>query len=213
MDGLDASGKETQTALLAAALRERGRKVRVLSFPMYDRESSAFVRLYLSGALGAHPEDTNAYAASSFFAADRYLSYRLDWRKDAEEPDTVVIANRYTTANAVHQLAKLPPEQWESFLLWLWDYEFNKLGIPKPDVILYLEMLPEISVRLLTRRSEQTGAAADIHEADRGFIEKSYRAALYASEKLGWTRVVCYRGAEPRTREEIHEEILSRLGL
>ena len=213
IDGLDASGKETQTELLAKYLKEHGKRVRALSFPMYDSDSSAFVRMYLSGALGSRPEDTNAFAASSFFAADRYLSYRLDWKKDAEDPQTTVIANRYTTANAVHQLAKLPRNMWNDFLSWLWDYEFNKLGIPTPDDILYLEMLPDISVRLLKSRSEKTGRASDIHESDRRFIENSYQAAMYASEKLGWTRITCYEGDAPRTREDIHGEILKKLEL
>ena len=211
IDGLDASGKETQTELLAEALRKQGKKVRVLSFPVYESESSAFVKMYLSGKLGEHPEDTNAYAASSFFASDRYISYRLDWKKDIDDPETVVIANRYTTANAVHQLAKLPRETWDEFLSWLWDFEFEKLGVPKPDTIIYLEMLPEISMRLLKSRSDKTGRAIDIHEADKSFIENSYLAAMYASEKLGWTRITCYSGDEIRTREDIHRDVLERL--
>ncbi len=212
IDGLDASGKETQTELLRASFEAAGKKVRVISFPQYDSESSAFVRMYLSGKLGMHPEDTNAYAASSFFAADRYISYRLDWKRDIDDPETVVIANRYTTANAVHQLAKLPPDEWDGFLSWLWDYEFGKLGIPAPDDVIYLEMLPEISLRLLKSRSDATGRAADIHETDRHFIENSYKAAMYASDKLGWTRIVCYRDGEPLSRGEIHGMITDRLG-
>lgn len=211
IDGLDGSGKETQTALLRAHLEKQGKKVRVLSFPCYDSDSSLFVRMYLTGALGASPDDTNAYAASSFFAADRYLSYRTDWHKDIADPDTVVIANRYTTANAVHQLAKLPEEDWGGFLLWLWDYEFNKLGIPKPDHILYLEMHPDISIRLIKSRSEATGRLIDIHEADKNFLHRSYRAAMYASDRLGWTRIRCYQNDEPLSREEIAQRIAEAL--
>lgn len=212
IDGLDASGKETQTELLRASLEAVGKRVRVISFPQYDSESSAFVRMYLSGGLGAHPEDTNAYAASSFFAADRYISYRLDWKRDIDDPETVVIANRYTTANAVHQLAKLPCGEWDGFLSWLWDYEFKKLGIPFPDEVIYLEMLPEISLRLLKKRAETTGRVTDIHETDRHFIENSYRAAMYASDRLGWTRIVCYRDGEPLSRDNIHRMIMEVLG-
>ena len=213
IDGLDGSGKETQTKLLTAYLESIGQTVRVLSFPCYESQSSLFVRMYLGGELGDRPDDTNAFAASSFFAADRYLSYRLDWQKDIEDPHTVVIANRYTTANAVHQLAKLPEEQWDDFLTWLWDYEFEKMGIPAPDDILYLEMLPDISLRLIQSRSAQTGRAIDIHEADGDFLHRSYRAAMYASDKLNWTRIRCYNGAEPKTRGEIAEEIRRVLGL
>lgn len=213
IDGLDASGKETQTMLLADMLKKRNLSVRVLSFPMYEKESSVFVKMYLSGKLGAHPEDTGAYAASSFFAADRYISYKLDWKKDIDDPNTVVIANRYTTANAVHQLAKLPKEMWDEFLSWLWDYEFLKLGIPVPDDIIYLEMSTEITLRLLKSRSDSTGREIDIHEADKDFIENSYEAAMYASERLGWTKVVCYANGEPKSREDIHREIIRKLGL
>lgn len=213
IDGLDGSGKETQTRLLTDYLESIGQTVRVLSFPCYESQSSLFVRMYLGGELGDRPDDTNAFAASSFFAADRYLSYRLDWQKHIEDPRTVVIANRYTTANAVHQLAKLPEDQWDAFLTWLWDYEFEKLGIPTPDDILYLEMLPEISIRLIQSRSAQTGRTIDIHEADEGFLHRSYQAAMYASDKLNWTRIRCYNGTEPKTREEIAEEIRKALRL
>lgn len=213
IDGLDGSGKETQTTRLRSHLEALGKKVRVLSFPCYESDSSLFVRMYLNGDLGSHPDDTNAYAASSFFAADRYLSYRTDWHKDISAPDTVVLANRYTTANAVHQLAKLPYEEWDDFLLWLWDYEFDKLGIPKPDTILYLEMHPDISLRLIRRRSEATGRQIDIHEADSDFLHRSYRAAMYASERLHWTRIRCYEDGEPLTREAIAQKILDVLSL
>lgn len=212
IDGLDGSGKETQTALLKEYLESRGKKVRVLSFPCYDNDSSLFVRMYLNGELGKRPDDTNAYAASSFFAADRYLSYRTDWCRDIADPDTVVIANRYTTANAVHQLAKLPEEEWDAFLTWLWDYEFGKLGVPAPDDILYLEMTPDISIRLIHSRSEETGRVIDIHEADDTFLHRSYRAAMYASEHLHWTRIRCYEGEAPLTREAIAEKIREALG-
>ena len=211
IDGLDGAGKETQTEKLAQKLRENGCRVRTLSFPCYESDSSLFVRKYLNGELGAKPEDTNAYAASSFFAADRYLSFRTDWGKDIRDPETTVIANRYTTANAVHQLAKLPESEWDGFLAWLWDYEFDKLGIPVPDLVLYLEMLPEISEALIKRRAKETGRTVDIHEADRGFLTASYKAARYAAEKLGWVRIVCHENGKIRTRQAIHEEILAAL--
>lgn len=212
IDGLDGSGKETQSLLLKEHLEGLGYKVRYLSFPCYESDSSLFVRKYLNGELGARPEDTNAYAASSFFAADRYLSYRTDWKKDIEDPETVVIANRYTTANAVHQLSKLDKEQWNGFLSWLWDYEFFKLGIPMPDAVIYLEMHPDISYRLIKSRSDSTGRTIDIHEADNGFLYKSYEAALYASDRLNWTRICCYENGEPLSRKEISEQIISSLG-
>ena len=212
IDGLDGSGKETQSLILKKRLEEAGVKVRYISFPQYDSDSSLFVKKYLNGELGSRPEDTNAYAASSFFAADRYLSYRTDWKKDIDDPDTVVIANRYTTANAVHQLSKLEKSQWSGFLSWLWDYEFYKLGVPIPDEVIYLEMHPDISYKLIKRRSEKTGRSIDIHEADGSFLYKSYEAAIYASERLNWKRICCYADGEPLSREDIADRIAAELG-
>ena len=209
IDGLDGSGKETQANLLSKHLRERGIKTRVISFPMYESEGAHLVKLYLGGALGSKPEDTNAYAASSFYAADRYISYRTDWKKDLDDPETVVIANRFTTANAVHQLSKMPRADWDKFLDWLWDYEYEKLGIPSPDLVLYLEMTPEISMKLVNSRSQETGRKKDIHELAPDHLRNSYDAAMYSSDKLGWTRIRCYRDGEPRQIEEIGEEILA----
>ena len=209
IDGLDGSGKGTQSELLAKRLAEAGKRVRLLSFPMYEAESSQLVKMYLGGALGDKPEDTGAYAASSFYAMDRYVSYRTDWKKDIDDPDTVVIANRFTTANAVHQLSKLPDCEWDSFLTWLWDYEYEKLGIPKPDTVIYLEMLPEISMSLVNSRSAETGQKKDIHELDPTHLEKSYRAALYSSDKLGWRRIRCYEDGKPLSIEAIGDVCLS----
>ncbi len=207
IDGLDGSGKGTQSELLVERLKKEGKRVRVLSFPVYENDSSLFVRMYLEGKLGSKPSDTNAYAASMFFGADRYVSYRTDWKKDIDDPDTIVIANRYTTANAVHQLSKLPTNEWESFLAWLWDFEFKKLGLPEPDLVLYLELPPKLSLSLVKNRSNTTGQKMDIHELDTAYMDKCYDAALYSCEKLGWCRIKCYNGENIRTREDIAEEI------
>lgn len=213
IDGLDGSGKGTQSELLCKRFEEAGYKVRLLSFPMYESESSRLVRMYLGGELGEHPEDTNAYAASSFFAADRYVSYRTDWKKDIEDPATVVIANRFTTANAVHQLSKMPREDWDSFLEWLWDYEYEKLGVPRPDLVLYLEMTPEISMALVSHRSAETGQVKDIHELDPMHLENSYKAAIYSSEKLGWERIRCFDGDKPLSIGKISEMITEKVSI
>ena len=176
IEGLDGSGKGTQAARLAEYLQSRGVKVREISFPQYENESSAFVKMYLDGRLGASPADTGAYAASMFYASDRYISFRTDWGKDIADPDTVVIANRYTTANAYHQLAKLPRDQWDAFLAWLWDFEFAKLGLPVPDAVIALSMLPAASQKLIEKRCVETGVKKDIHEADVAYLENCYTA-------------------------------------
>lgn len=207
IDGLDGSGKGTQTAILCAWLEEQGYKVKQLSFPCYGTKGAVPVETYLHGELGDDPEDTNAYAASTFFGVDRYISYRTDWINDAKSENTVIVCNRYTTANAVHQLSKLPKEKWEPFLSWLWDFEFEKLGLPKPDLVLYLALPPALSMRLVDHRAEKTGAVKDIHELSRDHLEKSYAAAMYAAEKLGWKTVRCHLGDEIRSIDDIAKEI------
>ena len=207
IDGLDGSGKGTQAQLLCDALRAMGKKVRMIDFPCYESESSTLVKMYLDGKLGNSPADTNAYAASMFYAADRYVSYVTDWKKDIDDPETVVVANRYTTANAVHQLSKLPREEWESFLSWLWDFEFGKLGLPEPQIVLYLELPPSLSLSLVKSRSNTTGQKMDIHELDTAYMDKCYDAALYSCKRLGWKQIKCYEGDVIRTREDIAAEI------
>ena len=140
IDGLDGSGKATQSAILCSALENVGKRVRKLSFPMYDSKSSTFVKMYLSGELGKNAADTNAYAASSFFSMDRYISYASDWKADYLRDDTVIVADRYTSANAVHQLSKLDKSKWDAFLEWLTDFEYKKLTLPSPDLVIYLEV-------------------------------------------------------------------------
>lgn len=217
IDGLDGSGKGTQSEILKKNLEGAGYKVRLISFPMYENESSGLVRMYLGGKLGEHPEDTNAYAASSFFASDRYVSYITDWKKDIEDENTIVIANRFTTANAVHQLSKMPKEDWDAFLSWLWDYEYEKLGVPTPDLVLYLEMTPQISMSLVSHRSEKTGQVKDIHELDPNHLINSYEAAIYSSEKLGWERIRCFEGESPLSIDQISklvsQKVSSSLGI
>ena len=212
IDGLDGSGKGTQSEKFVEKLRSEGKRVRVLSFPMYESDSSIFVRMYLEGKLGDKPSDTNAYAASMFFATDRYISYATDWKKDIEDGDTYVVANRYTTANAVHQLSKLPENEWEDFLKWLWDFEFTKLGLPKPDLVLYLELPPRLSLSLVKSRSDTTGQKMDIHEKDTAYMDKCYEAALYSCKRLGWKQIKCYENDQIRTREDIFEEIYKEVG-
>lgn len=213
IDGLDGSGKGTQTDILVERLRSENKKVRVLSFPMYESDSSLFARMYLDGRFGTNPSDTGPFAASMFFACDRYISYKTDWIKDIEDPDTYVIANRYTSANAVHQLSKLPYEDWDDFLRWLWDFEFGRLGLPEPDVTVYLKVHPDVSLSLVRSRSEETGRKIDIHENDTEYMFKCYDAALYSSNKLNWVQISCCKDGKMRTREDVANEIYEKIFL
>ena len=207
IDGLDGSGKGTQTDILVEKLKSEGKRVRTLSFPVYENDSSMFVRMYLDGKFGKNPSDTNAFAASMFFACDRYISFKTDWIKDIEDPDTYVIAHRYTSANAVHQLSKLPREEWDDFLKWLWDFEFSRLSLPVPDATIYLELPPVLSLSLVRSRSAETGRKMDIHELDTSYMEKCYDAALFSCKALGWKQIKCYEGDKIRTIDDISKQI------
>lgn len=205
LEGLDGSGKGTQTDLLVAFLQKKGKKVKKIDFPKYGSAGAALVELYLGGGLGGSPFDTNAYAASMFYAADRYVSFRQDWGRDYADPDTVIVANRYTTANACHQLSKLPTEEREPFLRWLWDFEYDKLGLPKPDLVILLDMPVALSKKMVDRR----GGKKDIHELDGEYLARCREAALYVSRACGWTVIPC--GGEdadaPYSREKILADI------
>lgn len=208
LDGLDGSGKGTQAERLRDRLTAEGRQVRLISFPNYGTPGAAAVECYLGGALGADPSATNAYAASTFYAVDRYLSWRTDWGQFlAADDGNIVIANRYTSANAVHQLSKLPRAEWDGFLSWLGEFEFDRLGLPRPDLTVYLEMTPAISMRLVSHRSAETGQKKDIHELDPHHLEASYAAALYAAKAWGWLRLPCYADGEPKSIAEIGDAV------
>ena len=209
IEGLDGSGKATQAKRLTEALVEKGIPVREVSFPDYGSDSSALVRMYLSGQFGTDPQDVNAYAASSFFAVDRFASYKKDWCRDYARG--VVIADRYTTSNAVHQCSKLPKEQWEDFLNWLFDFEYKKLGIPAPDCVIYLNVDPAVSQALMTARYSGDENKKDIHERDIAYLRHSREAAAYCAEKLGWETVDCCRDGQMRTIEDIHKDVMKLL--
>lgn len=207
IEGLDGSGKATQAQRLYELLRQRGKRVRKISFPNYASDSSALVRMYLRGDFGSDPSDVNAYAASSFYAADRYAGYKADWGPFYEEGG-LLVADRYTTSNAVHQCSKLPEQDWDAYLDWLFTYEYELLGIPAPDAVIYLEVAPDVSQRLMTGRYGGQEGRKDIHERNIAYLQRSAQAAAYCSRKLGWKVVHCARDGRMRTVEEIGEEIL-----
>lgn len=209
-EGTDGSGKATQTALLCQELEKRGIPYKKLDFPRYQEESSALVRLYLSGAFGSHPDDVNAYAAASFFAVDRYASYKQDWGTFYENGG-LLIADRYTTSNAVHQTSKLPAEEREKFLNWLFDFEYHLLGLPAPTRVLYLDLPTELSGQMMRKREVQTNTKADIHEKDGTYLRACRDNAAFVVDYCGWTRIDCSKDGAVRSIEDIHEEVLDKL--
>lgn len=208
LEAPDASGKATQTSLLAKRLEEDGFKVYKRSFPNYGSDACKPAELYLSGVLGKKAGDTNAYAASVLFAVDRFFSYKTDWEKLLENENTVIILDRYTTSNAVHQICKLPREMWEDFLKWLYDFEFCKMTLPVPDMTIFLDVEPSVSEKMLKKRAEQDSEhKTDIHEEDTGYLKKCYDAGGYAAKKWGWEKIECCREGQMKSREEISDMI------
>lgn len=206
LDGLDGCGKTTQFELLRDKLMEENVPMQAVSFPEYDKPSAALVKMYLGGDFADSPDGVNAYAASSFYAVDRYASYKLYWEKAYNE-GKLILASRYTTSNAIHQMSKLPESRWDEYLEWLEDYEYNKLGLPRPDCVVFLSLPLEISQKLLSERYEGDEEKKDIHEADLSYLNGCRRSAEYAAERLGWHIIDCSENGSIRTIESIHLEL------
>lgn len=206
-EGTDGSGKSTQFARLCERLDQSGTAFKRLIFPQYDKPSSALLKMYLNGEFGSHPDDVNAYAASTFYAVDRYAAWKQVWGEYYKDGG-LVLSDRYTTSNAVHQTCKMPEEEWEAFLRWLFDFECGKLGLPEPDLVIYLDMPTEKAVEMLRIRESTTHTKGDIHEVDTAYLAKCRRTAHRAAQVYGWTVISCVDAAgSVRSIEDIHEEV------
>lgn len=206
IEGTDGSGKSTQFRLLTNRLESEQVKFQKLVFPQYSEPSSALIRMYLGGEFGKSPSDVNAYAASAFYSVDRYASYRKVWGKWYEEGG-LVVSDRYTTSNAVHQASKEPEDKREDFLNWLYDFEYGKLGLPRPDLVIYLDVPTDFTEKMLRHRESETNTHADIHEQDMQYLATCRRMGRAAAEHYGWTVIRCVRDGAMRSMEDIHEEI------
>lgn len=206
IEGLDGSGKSTQEELLKKKLSDIGLNINFIKLPNYDDPACELVKMYLAGRFGKNPEDVNAYAASSFFAVDRYVSYNCYWKEKYLNGE-IFLADRYTTSNAYHQLTKTDRADWDSYLEWLEDFEYKKMGIPKPDAVVYLDMPIEVSQKLMTDRYKGDESKKDIHEKNVEYLNSCRVAADYACNKLGWTRINCAENGEPLPIEVISEAV------
>lgn len=206
IEGTDGSGKSTQFRLLTDRLESEQVKFQKLVFPQYSEPSSALIRMYLGGEFGKSPSDVNAYAASAFYSVDRYASYRKVWGK-WYEGGGLVVSDRYTTSNAVHQASKEPEDKREDFLNWLYDFEYDKLGLPRPDLVIYLDVPTDFTEKMLRHRESETNTHADIHEQDMQYLATCRRMGRAAAEHYGWTVIRCVRDGAMRSMEDIHEEI------
>ncbi len=209
IEGTDGSGKQTQLTLLKDSLREKGIDFKEVSFPNYDSESSSLVKMYLRGDFGDDPKTISPYIASTFYAADRYATFKQGLM-DYYNEGGIIIADRYTTANMVHQSGKISdPEERQKFLDWLLDYEFNLYGLPKPTRTFFLNMPTEYAIELMKNRENKFTheQAKDIHEKDSNHLRDSYNAACSLVDKYDWYEVKCVKDNKIRTIEDIHEEI------
>ena len=205
-EGTDGSGKATQSELLCRRLETEDRPFRKITFPRYGKPSAAMVEEYLHGNLGKHPGDVNAYAASLFYAMDRYASWKQDWGTFYEDGG-LIVADRYTTSNAVHQASKLPEGERKAYLDWLFDLEYRLLGLPAPDMVVYLDMPTELTEKMMRKREAVSGTQADIHEQDEAYLRRCRENANEVARLCGWTGIRCGRDGAPRTIEDIQGEV------
>ncbi len=210
LEGLDGSGKSTQLDILEKNLKNLGYNITTVSFPEYSEPSCEPVKMYLSGRFGTKPEDVNPYAASLFYAVDRFASYKTHWGNDYLSGKTI-LAGRYVTSNIIHQMSKLPESEYQNFANWIYDLEFNKVGIPKPDLVIFLDMPNEVSAKLLLGRYSGDESKKDIHERDAEYLKKCRNAASFAAKHLGWTVIPCAQNGNPRSIEEIANDILEKV--
>ena len=210
IDGLDGSGKATQSQILCERLNEQGYRTKKLSFPDYESDTSALVKMYLGGKMGENPDDVNAYAASSFYAVDRIASFLGSWKKDYESCD-FLIADRYTTSNIIHQMSKIAPADRDAFCKWLFDFEYNRLEVPKPDMVMFLDVAPDVSQKLIFSRYAGDETKKDIHEKDFSYLLRCRESAVWACEHLLWTVIACSENGEMRTIEDISDEIFCKI--
>lgn len=206
IEGLDGSGKATQTKILAEKITSLGKTVTKLEFPDYSNPSSSLVKMYLGGVFGSNPNDVNAYTASSFYAVDRAASYLQFWKYDYKN-NSFILSDRYATSNIIYQMSKLKQEEWDSFIKWQEDFEYNKLALPKPDKVIYLDVEPEISQILIKKRYEGDDSKKDLHEKNFSFLLECRKSALYAAKKCGWTVINCCKDGKIKPIEIIQAEI------
>lgn len=208
IEGLDGSGKATQTRKLYEYMKAFGKTIRQVSFPDYDSPSSSLVKMYLDGQFGSKPDDVNGYAAATFYAVDRYASYKKDWGEDYKN-GAIILCDRYVTSNAIYQMTKVDSAERESYLEWLDDLEYNRLGVPKPDIVIYLDVPTKVSQTLMSKRYEGDESKKDLHERNLGYLADCRDSAVYSSDKLGWSVISCTENGEMRSIEDIFGDIIS----
>lgn len=207
IEGLDGSGKETQTNLIYNKLKETQNNILKLSFPDYNSDSSTLVKMYLNGEISKNAEEINAYAASSFYSADRYISFIKKWKKQYKS-GSIILTDRYTTSNQIYQTAKLDKKNWAEFVEWIEDFEYKKLGLPSPDLVIFLNVPVEVSQKLMLKRYSGDESKKDIYESDVDFLKKCYNSAMFCAKKLNWKVINCTKNNEIKTIDQIHNDVM-----
>ena len=211
IEGLDGSGKSTQVDIIKREFDKRGIDYKQIKLPDYESDSSALVKMYLKGEFGTDMSSINTYAASLFYTVDRYANFKRVW-KDDYESGKIILADRYTTSNAVHQMVKLDESKWDEYLNWLEDIEYNKVNIPKPELVIFLDMPVEVSQKLMTERYHGDEGKKDVHESNVEYLKACYKTGLYAASKCGWKVIKCSENGEPRSIDAISTDILKEIG-
>ena len=208
-EGVDGSGKSTQYKLMCERFTQENIQFKRLVFPRYSEPSSALIKMYLNGELGDNPDAINAYAASSFYAVDRYASFVQDWH-EYYNSGGLILTDRYTTSNALHQGAKVTASEREAFFKWLYDYEFNLIGLPEPDLVVYMDISAEFAAKRLERRQSETDTHADIHENE-AYLRKSAECGNQAATLFNWHKISCVNNDVERDMYEIHAEVYDKI--
>lgn len=211
IEGTDGSGKQTQSDLLYNYFKnEENKKVMKLTFPDYNSETSTLVKMYLAGKFGDTADSVDPKIASVFYASDRYASYKTKWEVFSKEEDTVIIFDRYVTSNMVHQAAKISDIfEKDSYLDWIYDFEYSIMKLPKPDKVIFLNMRFDLAQKLMQDRANKitNENVKDIHERDVEYMKKCYENACYVSNKYNWNEIKCFNGDVVRSIEDIQNEI------
>ncbi len=212
IDWLDGSGKGTQTKLVVAELEKQGKKVLLLDYPRYGENSAYFVEKYLNGGYG---KNLSAKAASIFFALDRFDdSFNF---KDSTKDFDYIISNRYVSASMMHMAGKLETsEERAEFVHWLADLEYNIFWIPKPDKVLFLDVPPEVSQKLVEGKEKRDyikdWKTKDLHEADELHLINAYKAANEVIKLFPeWEKIECCKDWDILPREIITQKILTNI--
>lgn len=209
IEGTDSSGKQTQTKLLYDKLKEEGHNVKLITFPDYESPSSEPIKMYLRGELGDKPEEVNTYAVSSMYAIDRFISFTKNW-KEFYENGGIILSDRYTMSNMIHQASKIENlDEKKKYVEWLYNLEFEKMKIPFPDLVIFLNMPTEFAYKLMEKRLNKFSneEVKDIHEKNKEYMKKSYENALYMAENYNWKKIDCVKEGKIKSIEDVNKEI------